>query len=389
MVTAIIAAAGQGKRMGRGINKVFIPLSHCPVLVHSVRKFSECQGIDNLVIVTASQETEKVKKVLERIEGLKPWRVAAGGTERQYSIANALAVVEPDADIILVHDGARPLIECETIEAVIDAARKYDAAVVAVPVKDTIKQVDESGFVTDTPDRKVLWSVQTPQAFSGQLLRTAYDLAAKEGFLGTDDAGLVERLGVKVKIVSGNYQNIKITTPEDMLVAAALLEQRREAKMTRVGTGYDVHRLVEGRRLILGGVEIPYSHGLLGHSDADVLLHAVKDALLGAAALGDIGRHFPDNDIRYQGASSLMLLGKVKEIIGSHGFAVHNVDATIVAQRPKLAGYIEEMNANIARTLGIPVGYVNVKATTTEGLGFTGRGEGIAAHAVATLINIE
>ncbi len=389
MVTAIIAAAGQGKRMGGGINKVFIPLSHCPMLVHSVRRFSECQGINNLVIVTAPEEIEKVKSILEDVEGLKPWRVTAGGTERQYSIANALAAVETDADIILVHDGARPLVECEIIEAAIAAAGKYGAAVVAVPVKDTIKQADENGFVTGTPDRKMLWSVQTPQAFSGQLLRRAYDLAAKEGFLATDDAGLVERLGVKVKIVAGNYRNIKITTPEDLVVAKALLGRGRETEMTRVGTGYDVHRLVEGRKLILGGVEIPYSHGLLGHSDADVLLHAIKDALLGAAALGDIGRHFPDSDTRYQGASSLMLLDKVKEIIGSHGFKAYNVDATIVAQKPKLAGYIEKMNANIARTLNIPVGYVNVKATTTEGLGFTGQGEGIAAYAVATLINIK
>lgn len=387
MVTAIIAAAGQGTRMGRGINKVFIPLSHCPMLVHSVRKFSECREIDDLVIVTAPDEIEKVKSILAGVEGLKPWRVTAGGTERQYSIARALAAVKPEADIILVHDGARPLVEHGTIEGVIAAARKYGAAVAAVPVKNTIKQVDEDGFVTATPDRKKLWSVQTPQAFSGQLLRKAYDTAAAGGFLGTDDAGLVERLGVRVKIVTGNYQNVKITTPEDLVVAKALVG--RGTRMTRVGIGYDVHRLVEGRKLILGGAEIPYTLGLLGHSDADVLLHAVKDALLGAAALGDIGRHFPDSDARYQGASSMMLLAKVRDIIAGHGFRVNNVDATLVAQRPKLAGYIAEMNANIARMLDIPVGYVNVKATTTEGLGFTGQGEGIAAYAVATLINIE
>lgn len=386
MVTAIIAAAGQGKRMGRGINKVFIPLSHCPVLVHSVRKFSQCPEIDNLVIVTGPDEVAEVKELLLNHKELKPWQVVAGGSERQYSIANALAVIDDNAEVIVVHDGARPLIDIQIISNAIAAAREHRAAGVAVTVKDTIKTVNAEGYITGTPDRQTLWAIQTPQVFEGKLLRQAYTQATLDGFLGTDDAGLVERLGVKVKIVPGSYSNLKITTPEDLFMAEALIKQGCGADMSRVGIGYDVHRLVEGRKLILGGVDVPYALGLDGHSDADVLLHAIKDALLGAAALGDIGRHFPDSDLQYKGASSLMLLDKVREILAQHGYRVNNVDATIVAQKPKLASFIPEMNKNIARTLEITEGQVNVKATTTEGLGFAGHGEGIAAYAVATII---
>ena len=386
MVTAIIAAAGQGKRMGRGINKVFIPLSHCPVLVHSARKLSQCPEIGNLVIVTGPDEVADVKELLHNFKELKPWQVVAGGSERQYSIANALGVIDDSVDIIAVHDGARPLIDTEIISSAIAAAREFRAAGVAVPVKDTIKTVDAEGYIIGTPDRQTLWAIQTPQVFEANLLRRAYDEAARDRFLGTDDAGLVERLGVKVKIVTGSYKNLKITTPEDLYMAQALIKQGCETEMSRVGIGYDVHRLVEGRKLILGGVEVPYNLGLEGHSDADVLLHAIKDALLGAAALGDIGRHFPDSDPQYKGASSLILLAKVREILNQHGYKINNVDATIVAQKPKLASFIPEMNRNIAQTLEIAEGQVNVKATTTEGLGFAGQGEGIAAYAVASII---
>lgn len=224
-VTAIIAAAGQGKRMGRGINKVFIPLSHCPVLVHTVRKFSQCEEVDDLVIVTGPDEVAEVKEMLANVNNIKPWKIIAGGSERQYSIANALAAIDKDSEITLVHDGARPLIELEIIQNVIAAARQYNAAGVAVPVKDTIKTVDNQGFITATPPRNTLWAIQTPQAFTTKLLREAYTKAAHDGYLGTDDAGLVERLGVKVKIVPGSYNNIKITTPEDLTIAEALLKQ--------------------------------------------------------------------------------------------------------------------------------------------------------------------
>jgi 2-C-methyl-D-erythritol 4-phosphate cytidylyltransferase/2-C-methyl-D-erythritol 2,4-cyclodiphosphate synthase len=231
------------------------------------------------------------------------------------------------------------------------------------------------------------------------LLRKAHSQAAQDNFLGTDDAVLVERLGIPVKIVQGNYQNIKITTPEDLIVAGALLntpdnldptaEDGGQSRVGRMGIGYDVHRLVEGRKLIIGGVEIPYPQGLEGHSDADVLLHAIKDAMLGAAGLGDIGRHFPDSDVQYKGISSLVLLTKVRDLISQQGWQVNNVDAIVIAEKPKLAPFIALMNHTIAAALGVETDRVNIKATTTEGLGFTGRREGIASQAIVSLARME
>ncbi len=397
MVTVIIPAAGQGKRMKRGGNKVFLPLVDRPVLLHSVLTFSACSKVDNLVVVVAPDEVDQVERMLHGLTEIKPWKVVAGGRERQHSIANAIKVVSEATKIILVHDGARPLITEECIQNVIQAVVVHKAVVVAVAEKNTIKTVDEDGWVTGTPERCTLWSIQTPQGFDAQLLRQAYEKAEQEEFIGTDDASLVERLGVRVKVVGGCYDNLKVTTPEDLTIAEALLKKRKinledkgcdTKSMMRVGMGYDVHKLVENRKLILGGVEIPYELGLDGHSDADVLLHAIKDALLGAAALGDIGRHFPDTDMQYKGVSSLLLLKRVGEIIAEHGYLVHNLDATIVAQRPKVARYVPEMNCNIAAALGIKIGQVNVKATTTEGLGFVGKGEGIAAYAVVSIVEI-
>lgn len=386
MNIAIVAAAGAGKRMGNSQNKVFLPLAGKPVLARSCIALAACGEIHELVITAAPGEAAKIEAVLADYPPGIPWTVVTGGSERQFSIVNALKVVSQQADIILVHDAARPLTDPVQIREVIAGAQQYQAAGLAVPMKDTIKEIDEQQFAVATPPRHTLWAIQTPQGFQAKLLREAYAQAQADGFVGTDDASLVERLGIKVKLVVGNYHNIKITTPEDMVIAAGLLGKGRSNM--RIGTGYDVHRLVEGRKLILGGVEVPYALGLDGHSDADVLLHAIKDALLGAAALGDIGRHFPDSDLQYKGASSLKLLQRVRELLTEKGYTVHNVDATIVAEKPKLAPYIPQMNAIIAEALQVGAGQVNIKATTTEGLGFTGRKEGIAAQAVATIVDV-
>lgn len=389
MVCVIIAAAGQGKRMGSALNKVFLPLAGKPVLAHTAAAACQADAVTSLVVTAAEDEVDQVAGLLQSLKLTVTWQVVAGGSERQYSIANALKQVPADAEIVVVHDGARPMAQPELFNQVIAAARREQAAIAAVQVKDTVKTADDSGWVTGTPDRRTLWSVQTPQAFERGLLFAAYETAGQAGYLGTDDASLVERLGTRVKIVAGSYQNIKITTPEDLQFAETLLGRRQEAdRMVRTGIGYDVHRLVPERKLILGGVEIPYELGLAGHSDADVLLHAIKDALLGAAALGDIGRHFPDHDEQYKGISSLKLLAKVREILRENGYGVHNIDATIVAQKPKLAAYISQMNANIAQVLEIAEQQVNIKATTTEGLGFAGQGEGMAAYAAVTIIAI-
>lgn len=382
MVTAIIAAAGQGKRMGLKRNKIFVPLFHDPVIVRTIAALAGSQLIDQLIIVANPKEVLEVETLVLQCGLTKPCRIVAGGSERQYSIANALAIA-PDCGLVLIHDGARPLIDRQTIERVIAAAELSQAAVVGVPVKDTVKCVKD-GIVVDTLDRQLLWSVQTPQVFEAGIIKKAYQEAAMQGFLGTDDASLVERLGVKVVMVEGKYENIKITTSEDVTVARALVGASYE--LPRFGFGYDVHALVENRPLILGGVTIPYHLGLDGHSDADVLLHAIKDALLGAAGLGDIGRHFPDSDPAYRGISSLLLLGKVFKLLHDQCYVVNNVDVTVVAQQPKLAAFIGQMNQNIAQQLDVAVDQVNVKATTTEGLGFAGRQEGIAAYAVVSIL---
>ena len=276
----------------------------------------------------------------------------------------------------------------EVIARTLESAKKYGSGVAAVPLKDTVKRVNEGGVVVDTPPRDALRAVQTPQTFEAELIRRAHAAYAL-GERATDDAALAERMGVEVRLTEGDVENIKLTTPEDMLLARQVIlrreGQKEEKPMVRIGHGYDVHRLTEERKLILCGVEIPYTLGLLGHSDADVALHALMDALLGAAALGDIGRHFPDTDPAYKGADSGRLLDHVVALLEEKGYVVGNVDVTIICQRPKLKDYIEQMRQNVARHLKVDADRVNIKATTTEKLGFEGEGLGISSHAVACI----
>ena len=229
MVTVIIAAAGQGNRMRSSSNKIFLPLLNMPMLLHSILAFSSCPAVNNLIVVVAFDEVEQVESILRGLVGIKSWRVVVGGSERQHSIANAIKVVPDKTNLILVHDGARPLLMEKCVENVIQAARQYKAAVVGVAVKDTIKTVDNDGWVTGTLERRTLWSIQTPQGFDATLLRQAYAKAEKDGYVGTDDASLVERLGVKVKVIPGCYENIKVTTPEDLIIVTALLKERNNA----------------------------------------------------------------------------------------------------------------------------------------------------------------
>ena len=287
-----------------------------------------------------------------------------------------------------IHDGARPLVTADVIARTLESAQKFGSGVAAVALKDTVKRVDEDSVVVDTPPRDKLRAVQTPQTFEAGLIRKAHAAYAL-GERATDDAALAERMGVAVHLTEGDVENIKLTTPEDMLLARQVIlrreGQKEEKPMVRIGHGYDVHRLVENRKLILCGVEIPYALGLLGHSDADVALHALMDALLGAAALGDIGRHFPDTDPAYKGADSGKLLDHVVALLEEKGYTVGNVDVTIICQRPKLKDYIEQMRENVARHLKVDIDCVNIKATTTEKLGFEGEGLGISSHAVACI----
>lgn len=385
MNAAVVVAAGKGARMGLGHNKVFEPLCGVPVIVRTVRALRETGLFDGgIVVVTGEDDLPRMRALLAG-EGVT---LCAGGADRQQSVCNGLAACPPQADIIAVHDGARPLVTREVIARTVESALATGSGVAAVPLKDTVKVVDEAGRAVRTPPRETLRAVQTPQTFRAALIRRAHALG-KDGPRATDDAALVERLGERVTLTEGDPLNIKLTTPQDLLLAREALRRREgrdeEESRVRIGHGYDVHRLTQGRRLVLCGVEIPYEKGLLGHSDADVALHALCDALLGAAALGDIGRHFPDTDPAYEGADSGMLLDRVAALVAQAGYRVANVDVTIVAQRPKLRDYIETMRERVVAHLGVDISRVSVKATTTEGLGFEGEGLGISAHAVACL----
>ena len=369
-VTAIIVAAGASRRMG------FDKLSYClpdgrTVLETSCALFVAHPAVDELVLVAGGNRPQ-----CEAIAAAcpKPCTVVQGGATRADSVHNGLAAAK--GQLVAIHDAARPFASEEVITQVLQAAANTGAAAPAVPVKDTIKVADKDGKVVTTPDRATLYAVQTPQCFDRALYLQALEaVSGEKASLVTDDCSLFELAGLPVTLTAGDYANLKITTKEDL---------QKENTM-RIGHGYDVHRLVEDRPLILGGVEIPYEKGLLGHSDADVLLHAIMDALLGAAALGDIGKHFPDTDAAYKGASSIKLLEHVGKLLEEKCYMIDNIDATIIAQKPKMRDYIDTMRKNVADTLGIELDQVNIKATTEEGLGFTGSGEGISSQAICSI----
>jgi len=370
-----------------GIAKQYLLLDGLPVLVHSLKAFEQALVINEIIVVVPEKDIKFVREELIKKNDLKKVaNVIAGGAQRQDSVRNGLAAIDDKSDIVLVHDGVRPFVTEKMINEVVAAAKKDQAASIGVKAKDTIKETQDNGLVVKTVQRQNIWLTQTPQAFPFAVLKKAYEAARSDNYYGTDDASLVERIGIKVKMIAGSYDNIKITTPEDLIIAEALLRSKSGGEMQmRVGCGYDSHRFVKGRKLVLGGAEIPFEKGLQGHSDADALIHAIGDALLGAAGAGDIGRHFPDTDPQYQDISSMLLLGRVREIITSKGFTVNNIDATIIMEKPKVAPFAAQIIANIAEALHLAVTDINIKAKTNEGMGFVGRGEGVAVSAVATL----
>lgn len=352
--------------------KQFHMMSGRTILETTVSKFESCAFVDEIIIVSHGDYMDYCSELFAKQVEQGLITVIPGGNERQDSIYCAIKQISRQkpqpTSLVLIHDGVRPFVSRELIERVAKETIRTGAVIPAVPPKDTIRHVEEG-----TLDRSRLCCVQTPQGFELGLIERAFQEAERDGFYGTDDAGLVERIGHKVSIVDGDHANYKITTPEDL------------AMESRIGTGFDVHQLTENRKLILGGVDIPYEKGLLGHSDADVLVHALMDAMLGAAACGDIGKLFPDSDDTFKGISSLKLLEKVGQVLAEKGYSLGNADMTIICQKPKLAGYIDEMRSNIASVLDTEPDRISIKATTTEKLGFTGRGEGIAAEAVCIL----
>ena len=381
MVTAIIAAGGSGTRLGAGRPKQLLVLGGVTILQRAVAAFDRCERIDEIVLVLPAALAGGPP--LAEAPGGTRLRVVAGGPRRRDSVAKGFEAAR-GSDIVVVHDAARPFCPPDLIGRTIDAARRHGAATAALPVHDTLKQrsVGAGRFAGRTLARDRIVRAQTPQAFRAAVLAEALRLGPA-GAQATDEAGLVERAGRRVALVAGDPRNVKITTERDLAAARRYVEETMTT--SRVGLGYDLHRFAAGGPLRLGGVVIPHDRGLVGHSDADAVCHAVTDAILGAAAAGDVGRHFPDTDPRWKGASSIALLREAVGLARSLGFVVVNVDVVVVTEHPRIAPHVERMREALAAAVGIEPGAVGVKGKTNEGVGETGRGEALAAHAVAML----
>jgi 2-C-methyl-D-erythritol 4-phosphate cytidylyltransferase/2-C-methyl-D-erythritol 2,4-cyclodiphosphate synthase len=383
-VSAILAAGGRGTRLGAATPKQLLTIGNRSILQRSFDTLDAHDSIHEIVVALPTEMAAVPPPFL--ISSKKPVRIVDGGVRRQDSVARAFARTAAHADVIVIHDAARPFASADLFTRVIASASLGGAAIAALQAQDTIKEATTAAgihVVARTMAREAVYLAQTPQAFTRQVLVEA--IAQSNALMSaTDEATLAERAGHPVRLVEGEASNIKITTEHDLRLSEALVG-RREGLM-RVGTGYDLHRLEPGRKLIIGGVDIPHEMGLIGHSDADVLCHAVTDAILGAAAQGDIGRHFPDTDPKWKGANSIDLLKRAAEIVRAAGFSISNVDAVVIAEQPKLLPHVEAMRRKLAEAMSIDVAVVSVKGKTNEKVGALGRSEAIAVHAVAMLV---
>ena len=396
---ALIPCAGTGSRAGAIGPKQYQLLAGQPMVLHTLAAFAAVPRIGRTLVVVAPEDPFFATQAVDDAHALI---AACGGSTRAASVLNGLNCLlghgAVSGDWVLVHDAARCLIRPEQVDELIDACWHDEVGgLLALPLPDTLKS-ESAGRVAATLERADKWLAQTPQMFRVGVLRDALERA---GDRVTDESSAMEAMGCQPKLVPGSAQNFKVTYPQDFSLAEAVLQARalsaaalqpsivvskRAGAMTfRIGEGWDIHALVEGRKLILGGVEVPFHLGLLGHSDADVLLHAITDALLGAAALGDIGTHFPDTDARFKGADSLVLLTEAARRVRAQGFEIGNVDSTVIAQAPKLMPHMAAMRAQIARALGVGVDQVNVKAKTSEKMGPVGLGQAMEARAMVLL----
>lgn len=370
--------------MGLDCPKQYHLLAGVPILVHSIRAFVAIPSIQRIIVVVPPDRVAESRLLLARYHLAGPTvTVTGGGRRRQDSVLAGLECLGDDIDVVLVHDGARPLVSPELIQRCLEAAWHHGAAIAAIPVTDTLKESGPGSTIARTVDRRDLWRAQTPQAARLHLLRQA--CAALAGQDVTDEAALLEMAGIAVTLIEGSETNLKITRPLDLVLAEKMM-QPASPPIPRIGHGYDAHCLVPDRELILAGVKVPHHLGLAGHSDADVVTHALCDAILGAMAAGDIGRHFPDSDQRFKDIRSITLLERVVELARAKGLVLANADLTIVCQAPKLASYMDAMVAMLTGACGVGVERLNIKATTTEKMGFTGRQEGIGCHAVVLLM---
>jgi 2-C-methyl-D-erythritol 4-phosphate cytidylyltransferase/2-C-methyl-D-erythritol 2,4-cyclodiphosphate synthase len=390
--SCVIVAAGRGERFG-DTAKVLTPVGGRPVLAWALDAMQASGTVRDVVIVYGEHTEAPIRALVGTGAWPKVVSLVPGGVERQQSMANGVRAVADDIDVVLVHDAARPLIRPALIDACAGEAREYGAAIIATPVSDTIKRVAD-GTIADTIDRSTLWAAQTPQGFRRELLLDLRERALTGDTAFTDEASLAEAFDIPVRIVPGDRLNMKLTHPEDIDVIDALLRHRygettMQRVWPRVGIGYDVHRFAEGRKMILGGIEIPFDRGLDGHSDADVLLHAIADAMLGAAALGDIGVHFPPTDEQWRGMSSGDIVRHAVRLLSDHGWQPINIDASVIAEAPKVNPHVSAMRTGIAAMTGLPEDAISIKATTNERMGFVGREEGIAALASAMIAPVD
>jgi 2-C-methyl-D-erythritol 4-phosphate cytidylyltransferase/2-C-methyl-D-erythritol 2,4-cyclodiphosphate synthase len=377
-VYALVVAAGQGTRLGGPRPKQYLPLGGATVLRHAAAALAEHKRIANVLVAIRPEDRALFDG---SVAGLTVMPPVAGGRTRQESVRlglEALAAYHPHR--VLIHDGARPFPDQQLVNRVIDGLDKAVAAIPCLPLRDTIKRADD-GTIRKTIDRSALWRAQTPQGFHFDAILAAHRAAIGREL--TDDAAVAEAAGLAPLIVDGSEDNLKVTTAEDLAAAERLLAARQGD--VRVGQGFDVHPFAPGDHLWICGVRVPHGMSLAGHSDADVGLHALTDAVLGAIGAGDIGMHFPPSDPRWRGAASDQFLSYAADLVRARGGAVASVDVTVICERPKIAPYRAAMVERVAAILGIMPDRVSVKATTTEKLGFTGRAEGIAAQAVATV----
>lgn len=370
--SAVIVAGGTGKRMGRP--KQMLPLGGKPILVRTVEAFRASPLVKQIIVVTPEENQQTLQTYFKDLTFALPEETRLG------SVVNGTLQADPKAQVIAVHDGVRPLVSAEKITQCLQCAFENQAALLAVPVKDTTK-ICEDGKVRQTLNRGVLWAAQTPQAYRTEVLQKALETY---GHLkdATDESQLVEKMGIPVHIVESDYRNLKITTPEDLTAAEGLLG---ETCMQRSGLGFDLHRLVPGRKFIIGGLEIPHDKGFLGHSDGDLVLHAICDAALGALCLGEIGMFFPPTDQKIEGISSVTITEKVLEMIRAHNAEIIHIDATVVTQEPKMKPHYEAVRNSLNRIFGIGLKNISFKSKSHEHVGEIGRGEAAMCHALVTL----
>ena len=390
----VIVGAGSGTRLG-GVDKAFMQLERRALIGHAVDAFEGVDEVDEIVLVVGAHRIADARRLASASRWRKVVSIVAGGDTRQQSVVAGIAALG-ECEWIAIHDAARPLVTAEIIRSGLFSARTHGAAIAAISVRDTLKRsLGEPALVEGTVDRTGLWAAQTPQVFRASVLSEAYKRVGDRASAYTDDAGIVEAAGFPVAIFPGSVGNLKITLEDDLPVATALLRARgpgrvsrareRASPSIRVGTGYDIHRLDAGRTFILGGVVIPHATGFVGHSDGDVLAHAIIDALLGAAGIGDIGTYFPPQDEAFRDADSMELLRKAVHLAAASNLSPHQVDATVICESPRLARHIPEMRRLVASSLGIGVEAVNIKAKTNEGLDAVGEGRAVAVHALVTL----